>query len=73
MNGCMEGHENGMMERKYQHTNRGFEELAADSRVFADGMGHLRHVGTRGFAQGRDGIDAGDSLSKESVGNLNAR
>ncbi len=46
----------------------GVEELEADARVGADGVRHLLHVGARGLAQRRDGVDGGDALRQEGVG-----
>ena len=47
----------------------GLQELRTNTGVLADGTGHLVDIGSGCFAEGRDGIDRGDTLGKESVGN----
>lgn len=56
--------------RKASLTHAGFEKLAADSLVHANGGGDLFHVGPGGLAQRADTVDAADSLRQECVGCL---
>ncbi len=44
------------------------QKLAADASVGADGLGYLLDVCAAGFADGRNRVDARDSLSQKSVG-----
>lgn len=46
----------------------GFEEFGADAGVGADGAGDLVDVGAGAFAEGGDGVDGGDALGEEGVG-----
>lgn len=45
------------------------QELLSDTVVHSNGAANLRHIGTRGLTEGRDGVDGGDPLGKEGVGN----
>ena len=56
-----------LLEAGAPEADAGLEELGADSGVSPDGLGDLRHVGPRGLAHRRHGVDAGDSLGKEGV------
>ena len=51
-------------------TNTGFKELAADSLVHTDGLGHLLHISSGGLTQSTDAVDAADSLCQERIGCL---
>jgi len=46
----------------------GFEEFGADAGVGADGVGDLLDIGFGALTEGGDGIDGGDALGKEGVG-----
>ncbi len=46
----------------------GIQKLWADAAVHADGPGDLGDIGLRLFAEGGDGVDRGDPLGKEGIG-----
>lgn len=51
-------------------TYAGLEELAPYSLIHTNCFGYLLHIGSCGFAQSTDTVDAADSLCQESVGCL---
>ena len=51
-------------------TYAGLEELAPYSLIHTNCLGYLLHIGSCGFAQSTDTVDAADSLCQESVGCL---
>ncbi len=56
-----------VMETTNVLTHAGFEELAPNALVHADGSGHLLNISASGFTQGRDGVYTTDALSQESI------
>ena len=60
--------EDVLLEAGTAEADGGFEELRADPRIHADGAGDFVDVGTRGFAKRGDGVDRGDPLGEEGVG-----
>lgn len=48
-------------------THAGFEELATDALIHADGSGHLFDISASGFTQGRDGVYTTNALSQECI------
>lgn len=51
-------------------TYAGLEELAPYSLIHTNCLGYLLHIGSCGFAQSADTVDAADSLCQESIGCL---
>ena len=60
--------ENILLETRPSETDASAEELGAEARVVADGVGNFVDVGAGGFADGREGVDRGDSLGEHGVG-----
>lgn len=60
--------QNVLLEARAAEADRAVEELGADAVVGAHGARDLVHVGARGLADGRDGVDARDALREEGVG-----
>jgi len=57
-----------LLETRPSETDAGTEELGAETRVVADGVGDFVDVGAGGLADGREGVDGGDSLGEHGVG-----
>ena len=51
-------------------THASFEKLWANPGVRANSVCHFRHIGAGHFAHGGHGVDAGNTLSQESIGCL---
>src|SRR5690606_4005502 len=60
--------EDVLLEAGAAEADGGLEELGADAGVLADGVGDLVNVGAGGLAEGGDGVDRGDALREEGVG-----
>jgi hypothetical protein len=57
-----------LLEAGATEPNTGVQELGANPGVLAHGIGHLRHIGAGGLAEGGDGIHRGDPLRQERIG-----
>ena len=57
-----------LLETRTAEADRGFEEFRTDPGVAADGSGDLIYVRTGGFAECGDGVDGGNALGEEGVG-----
>ncbi|KAG6550263.1 hypothetical protein Mapa_008223 [Marchantia paleacea] len=60
--------QNVLLEARSSESDTGVQKLGPNSRVLADGVGHLRHIGPGGLAQGGHGIDGRDPLRQEGIG-----
>lgn len=60
--------ENILLEAGATISNGSLEELGADTGVHADGAGNLIDIGAGGLADGGNGVDGGNTLGKERVG-----
>ncbi len=62
-----------VMETTNALTHAGFEELAPNALIHADGSSHLLNISASGFTQGRDGVYTTDALSQECICCLKTR
>jgi len=60
--------EDVLLEAGASETHARVEEFSSDPAVHAHGAGHLRDIRLGFLAQGRDGVDGGDTLGQEGVG-----
>ena len=60
--------ENILLEARTSKADGGLEELGPNASIVPDSMRDLVNVGSSSLANGRQGVDRGDSLSEHGVG-----